>query len=236
MILNRSFYGKFRGNPLIIGTTNKNEYFPVYSTNFYHQQMLDHYGYDYNDEPICENIIDNIYLYKKPVDSAKNHNAGITKYADLLHCLYTSTSADTFSFTVNDVVYFLTCSRGYIADENGNILLLLATKSQDIFVYDEELHTNNLKLFVSNRFVKEPQYKNVFKKIDTEYINFCYQNDIDVMFTTSEKITSSVYKNDFEVPFNSLTELHEHLNGDVMENYFYEPPVTEEEEVADLPF
>ena len=63
--------------------------------------------------------------------------------------------------------------------------------------------------------------------------------DIDVFFTSSEKITNSVYQNEFEVSYNNLTELHEHLNSGIGNNLFFDESIYHqlpEEETEELPF
>lgn len=238
MILDNSFYGDFYGNPFVIGTTNKNEYYPVYAAS----NDLVRRSYQ-SGEPLMEHIIDDISLYKKLKNEAKRRYGGITKYADLFYCLRQSIKPDVFEFVISDYHYYLNCTKGYISDADDNILLILCTNSQQMFDHRGNLITKNLKLFVSNRLINNEIYKNIYKKIDSEYIRFCYQKDIDVVFTTSEKIQKQVFSNDFEVRFDNLTQLNDHLNSGIGNNLFFDEspyqPVVEDaeyEEDVDLAF
>lgn len=238
MILANSYHGSFTGNPFIIGTTDKNEYYPAYAAS--DDLLSSGYTRRRSSERLSELVLNDILLYKKPVNAAINKYGGITKYADLFYCLQYSISSDVFEFTVNDVKYYLTCSKGYIADADDNILLLLCTNNEDLFDNRGNLQSKNLKLFVSNKLINNSIYKNIFKKIDSEYIHFCYENDIDVVFTTSEKIQNSVFSNNFKVDYNNLTELNDHLNGGVGSNLFFSEEIYLNEDVQevleDLPF
>ena len=94
-------------------------------------------------------------------------------------------------------------------------------------------------MFVSNEFITNEIYKNVYKKVDAEIIQKCLLLNIDVFFTSSEKITNSVYQNEFEVSYNNLTELHEHLNSGIGNNLFFDESIYHqlpEEETEELPF
>jgi hypothetical protein len=227
MILDNSLYGNFYGNPFVIGTTNRNEYYPVYAVS---DELIEQV-YHYRGERLSEPIIDGILLYKKPINNAKRKYGGLNKYADLFTCLSQSAKSDVFEFTINDESHYLNCSKGYMSDIDDNILLVLCSNSPQLFNHRGELITKNLRLYVSNRLVNNEVYKNIFKKIDSEYIHFCYENDIDVIFTTPEKIQKQVFNNDFKVEFDNLTELHEHLNSGIGNNLFFDEPVEE-----DLPF
>lgn len=235
MILANSYHGRFNGNPFIIGTTDKNEYYPAYAAS--DNLLNDYYR---GNERLSENVLNDILLYKKPVNNAITKRSGMSKYADLFYNLQYSINSDVFEFVVNDVHYYLTCSKGYIADIDDNILLMLCTNNEDLFDDRGNLQSKNLKLFVSNRLINDSIYKNIFKKIDSEYIHFCYENDIDVVFTTSDKIQNTVFSNNFEVKFDNLTELNDHLNSGVGNNLFFSEDIYLNEDVQevleDLPF
>lgn len=248
MILSSNLYGSFKGNPFIIGTTNRNEYYPVYAATHFIDRIYDNNNY-YNGERLMENIVNEVSFYKKPTNGAERRYGSLSKYADLIEALTKSVNSDVFEFTISETSYYLTCNKGYIADIDDNILLILCTKSTTLFDDDGNIIPNNLRLYVSNNFVTNPIYKNVYKKIDSEYIHFCYENDIEVVFTTSEKIQKQVFKNDFEVTFDNLSQLQEHLTSGLGDNIFFneeeyliehnaiEAPVKEQDaDYEELPF
>lgn len=224
MIIRNHIYGEFDANPFVIGTTNKNDYFPIYSV----------FENDNNgpDNLLSEHIVDEIFLYKKPSNFCYT-KTGIGRYGDLFSVLSDSGKVRVYAFTHNEVPYYLNCMKGYIADKDDNILLILTTNSYDVFDRNDKLNFKCLKLFVSNELVVNEIYKNLFKKINSEYLQYCYENDIEVVFTNSLKIQKEVYSNDFDVSFNNLEELNNHLNSGIGNNLFYTNTVRE---VEDLPF
>jgi len=232
MIIRNYIYGQFKANPFVIGTTNRNEYFPVYT--IFENQALNN-----NENKLSEHLINNIFLYKKP-ENQTHTKVGTGRYDDLFTVLRDSGKVRVYTFVYNEVNYYLNCIKGYIADENDNILLILTTNSFNIFKEDTgDLKTNHLKLYVSNELVINEIYKNLFKKINSEYIEYCYNNDIEVVFTNSKKIQKAVYSNDFNVKFNNLEELNIHLKSGVGENLFYNyvsPIVENEEQYNELSF
>lgn len=225
MIIKNHIYGEFKANPFIIGTTNKNNYFPIYA-------VFEEAAMNEPDNMLSEHVIDNIFLYKKPYNECYK-KTGIGRYNDLFSVLSDSGKIRVYVFTFNEVPYYLNCLKGYIADKDDNILLILTTNSFNIFDRNDKLNTECLKLFVSNELITNELYKNLFKKINSEYIQYCYENDIEVVFTNSLKIQKEVYSNDFDVSFNTLEELNNHLNSGIGNNLFYSNPVRE---VEDLPF
>jgi len=213
MIIRNHIYGEFQANPFVIGTTNKNEYFPVYAI-FEDAAMND------AENMLSEHLIGNVFLYKKP-ENLTYTRMGIGRYNDLFSVLRDSGKVRVYTFTYNEVPYYLNCVKGYIADKDDNILLILTTNSFGIFDRNDKLKTNHLKLYVSNELVTNEIYKNLFKKVNSEYIQYCYDNDIEVVFTNSKKIQKAVYSNDFNVQFNNLEELNVHLNSGLGSNLFY---------------
>lgn len=213
MIINQYNWGKFEGNPFVIGTTDLNEYFPVYTI-----------GYDNNYNSILETVIQDVALYQKPQNKSISRT-GFTRYDDLFNVLKEYVEPKVYSFTVNDETHYLTCLKGYIADKDDNILLLLGTKDIDIYDPYDVLKVEKLKLFVSTELIKNPIYKNLFKKLSTEYIDYCYQNDIEVVYTTSNNIQSRTFKNNFNLNINNLEELNALLNSGIGEDLFNDEPV-----------
>ena len=78
MIIRNHIYGEFTANPFVIGTNNKNDYFPIYSA-------FDSYENN-EDNKLLEHIIDEIFLYKKPSNFCHT-KTGIGRYGDLFYIL-----------------------------------------------------------------------------------------------------------------------------------------------------
>ena len=70
------------------------------------------------------------------------------EYDDLFNVLKEYVEPKVYSFTVNDETHYLTCLKGYIADKDDNILLLLGTKDIDIYYPYDVLKVEKLKLFI----------------------------------------------------------------------------------------
>ena len=251
MIIRDYNYGNFEGNPFVIGTTSKNKFFPVYAL-FENQRRNDYYSSNDSINCLSEHLVRDVFMYRKPDNKAIRNYANYTRYPDMINSLQTSGKPEVFQFLVNDEPHFINIMKGYISDKFDNILMLLTCKSEfikpnqmtltaDIFKsnYSEELNNEKLQLFVSNEFITNEIYKNVYKKVDAEIIQKCLLLNIDVFFTSSEKITNSVYQNEFEVSYNNLTELHEHLNSGIGNNLFFDESIYHqlpEEETEELPF
>ena len=156
MIIRNHIYGEFKANPFVIGTTNRNEYFPVYA-------IFEDQTNNERENVLSENLIDDIFLYKKPLNLCYT-KTGIGRYGDLFSVLSDSGKIRLYVFTHNEIPYYLNCVKGYIADKDDNILLILTTNSFDIFETDDKLKTDCLKLFVSNELITNEIYKNLFKK------------------------------------------------------------------------
>jgi len=227
MILSRHLRGSFYGNPFVIGTTDKNEYYPVYAA-FNNENSLT--VRNHNGKLLNEFIIGNIYLYKKPSIEAKNLNRIGNRYEDLYYFFEDSIFSNIYEFIYKNINHKLYVSKGYISDVNDNILLILCTNSTELFDNENNINTQHLKLFVSNQFILDEKYKNVFKRINSKYISYCYKNDIEVVFTTSRKIEEQVFKNNININFSSITELTEHLKNDVGKNLFFGENVDSSEE------
>ena len=212
----RGSYGMFEPNVYVSGVSDLNKYVPFYvnSTN-------DGLNYVTND----------VYLYNKP---EKKDTWSIKTYPDFLKYVKQSLSLRKFKYVLEGVEELLYFMQGYIADKEDNILLLLTVKNNFMFnSVDITLDKDSFRLYISTKFIKNPIYKNFYKKLQKEYIDRFLEEDIEVVYTTSEKIHNSVFKDGFEINYNSLTELTELLHTEPAEilNFNeedgYIPPPTE---------
>jgi len=214
MITSKEIHYQFDGNTLIIGTTDASEYYPFYSL----------FNSSNNGNPSTE-IVDNIFLYYKHKNPIKvRHYYDINTYSQLFSSMKSDARISVFRFILDGRYYKIASSRGYLSDKDDNILLILCTNSRSVNA-EGEIDTQNLKLFVSTEFQDNEIYKNIYKRVYREYIQYCYVNNIDVVFSTSEKIEEQVFNNNFELKFNNLTELKEHLNNEVKSIYSFDESV-----------
>ena len=189
----------FNEKALDLSITSKNKFFPLYvmHTN--------------------KNLVKDVFSYTKPLYKGRIINK--LSYPGLIQDLRRRLSLTKYCFSIKENSSFIFGMKGLILDENFNILLAMSINSTNpIITYDkdddyDEIDTKKVKLFVSTEFLINPVYKNLYKKIHTDYILKCYEEKIETVFTTSEKIDSSLFGNDFKVEYNSLTELTEHLNN-----------------------
>ena len=213
-ILSKDTIGNFRGNAFVIGTTLKNKYYPVYIIDEEYEKRVS-FSNAY-EQTLHQKIINDILIYKKPLfnrsilEDDTNFN-----YVGFFRRLRSTVKLCKFKFKFNQEDYNICVMRGYLTDDWNNILLCLCTKSHNIFNEKGELITSNLKLFISNELINNSIYKNVFKMLNKEYIDFFYKNDIDVVFTTSKKIQNRIFGNHFKLEFKNINELNNHLKTEV---------------------
>lgn len=208
-------YGTLDPNVYVSGVSDLNEYVPFY-TNRTHG--------------ICKYITNDVYLYNKP--ERKNNSWSTKTYPDFLRHIKQSLYLRRFKYVLEGVEEILYFMQGYIADKEDNILLLLTVKNDFSFNRkDNILDKESFRLYISTKFLKNPIYKNFYKKLQKEYIDRFLEEDIEVIYTTSDKIHNSVFKDGFEINYNSLTELTELLHTEPIEilnfneNDGYIPPI-----------
>lgn len=221
----------FVGSKYKLATTDLTEYFPVYAT--FERNRFDSYHYDNTEnEPhnkLAELIINDVYLYRKPERVSLQRNITTQNhYVNLFQALESGNGTIKYLFSYNDEPHYLNVMRGYIADNNDNILLLLTTKQYSIFDSHNTLIKAPLRLYISTELMRNEIYKNLYKRIEKEYISWFYDEDIEVIFTTSEKIEKSIFRNSFNVEFNNISELSEILLTEPQSilDYNFDEPVS----------
>lgn len=201
MILEEHYgsYGTFDPDKNIIAVSDINDYVPFYVGDSY------------------ELVTNDVYLYNKPERNVNGRS--VKTYPSLLSYLKQSISMRVFKYTLDGVENKLYFMQGYIVDESNNILLILTCKDKS--AADKHRYTQEdkelFRLYVSTEFLKNPIYKNFYKKIYKDYIDKFLEEDIEVVYTTSDKIHNSVFKDGFEINYNSLTELTELLHTEPAE-------------------
>ena len=210
-ILSKNTLGNFIGNAFVIGTTLKNKYYPVYIIDEAYEKETASTA-----NMLYQKVIGDVLIYEKPLFNRSILAEGSKfTHVGFFRRLRTESRLCRLNFISNQEYYQIYVMRGYLVDDWDNILLCLCTKSRNIFDKEGELITSNLKLFVSNELINNSIYKNVFRQLNKEYIDFFYKNDIDVVFTTSKKIQNSIFGNHFKLEFKNINELNNHLKTEV---------------------
>lgn len=237
-MITRDAHGTFEPNPEIIGVTDCNAYFPFYAALSHrnNRRYVNNYGPE-----ISEQIVRDIFSYHKPYLKPEkiNRRPNGSQYSDMFMFM-DGLDVATYGFKFEEETHLVVCCKGYLADVDDNILLLLCSNSMELFRDERntELKSENLRLYVSSELIINEKYKNLYKKIHTEYINSCCELDIEVIYTTSKKIENSTFDNGFKIEYKNLTELDEHLKSRVGENLFYVDDIrqpVQEEELSEYP-
>jgi hypothetical protein len=191
--------GRFLQDTFCAGTTSKVPQFPLYA----------------RDSSV--KVGEFSYLYHKP-EAGDIRQSRPVKYDAFLGQLTAGISRAVFALTAAaEETNIVTCLKGFIADTRNRPLLVLTTSTKHCFQYsqetgEEELLTDKLRLYVSTEFMSNPIYKNLYKKVYTEYIQECFEAGVEVVFTTSDIIDNLMYQTEFELDYKNLTELSQHLS------------------------
>lgn len=201
-------------------TTVANEWFPCYIS---FAQFLG----SVTRTKVYEHLFDNEYLYYKPANAAREpyNYFHVTDYNSLIDQLQNGMSEKCFKVRSDGNEEFLTVVRGYLADKFGKVLLLLTTDSYSGLIKNpqdrrgREIDESHLKLFVSVDLINDEKYKLIYKQLQKKYIQLFHEAQIPVEFTTTEKIQSTCFSSGFELKFDSLQELDNHLVNEVPDIY-----------------
>lgn len=143
-------------------------------------------------------------------------------YCDLIEGLKNENSSYKFQLKTEGKTYFIDYHRGLIGDNEQNILLCLALKSEyfvskEFKTYKEvEIDYTKFALFISPK-LKEPQYKNLYKHLKADYIDLLCDKNVDIIMTN--EIEDWVLKSSFKTPkYKTLTEMQTDLKC-VVQNY-----------------
>ena len=190
MIVEQDNYGRSKFNYNITGSNRKTGYFPVFLDP---SRDLDF-------------ITENTFLYNKPIN---NEYWDLIKYRYFFQYLRQQNSA----YSVQDVkdTYRVSVRKGNITDEKGNTLLLLVCKNIIEIEYSDgviSVEPKDLRLYIAVEFELDPKYKLLYKKTQTEYIRKCFEAGIEVIFVRSAVIEDLFFTHDFELKFDSISELN----------------------------
>lgn len=179
-----------RGNHAIdedtLGSTVSSKYFPVYL-------FMDEKRYI---TPIVKLLISDLYYYFKQVPTLPENFS----YSNLLKCLYQEIEGKVFQPTYKGEYYTVKAGRGYIYNEEDEPLLMLCKRSPEAVENSGSFKSSDLILLLSTEFVTNPQYSNLYNRLEKEYIFHFYNMGIDVLTISSEKIESLVFN--FKLKYN----------------------------------
>lgn len=218
LLFNDNFNGSFRENPFVIGSSISSPIVPIICISNYigvGEGEINYY------KPLSRES-DRIYRFKMP---------------DFLDYLNNNIELMKFDIGGSDESTVIKVGKGYIADDNDNILLSLGVTNKNFFdwtyqrreygrtiMYNPALKelpiSKDLCLLVSNTLVVDKKYALFYKKLCASYINDAYINDIEVRFVTSEKIEELNYSNEFSLRFNTIEQLQSHLESAVPQIFF----------------
>lgn len=216
------------GEPHLLAEAKVNNFIPVhiFRNGRYNINSINTFGRNEGDlfyyKPISITSLD--YTYRMIYSST---------YRNLFKALRGESPTIRFDFRTGEESRSIVVSKGYISNEDGHILLLLALRNKEEVISkymgsnaQSEANPEDLVLFITHEFVSSETYKNVFRRIKRDYIDLTIVNQIDLIHTTSSKILKEVYSNSLSLtpkdPTNfkkaisnlSLTNLKRFLEGD----------------------
>ena len=120
----------------------------------------------------------------------------------------------------------------YIVNEENEFLLLLSLKKKYCSEKDSWVDNNSSQLritdtnsehfvlFLSTELFNNPNYTVFYKKLQKEFIDTFHKIGVEVRIIPSSKIEEANYSNNFNMNFNKIDELTNHLNNDVQHLLF----------------
>ena len=200
MNLNRSF----------IGYKKSAVYFPIYSL----------FSYSEND------------LYYKPAKLSITYRSKIS-YDDILEKLRISThlhiSTNIFKFENEE--YRIYSQLGYLWTEDHTLLMLTTNDPENTFTPDgNDVYYDKLRLYVSLEFMTDVIYKNIYARINKEYIQECFEKGVEVVYTTSEKIDKYIFTNPYVKNIVDIPTLMENIDEEGFNLLTFVPPMQEVEQ------
>lgn len=175
-------------NPLKAGTNLSNRFVPIYSIGG-REELSD----------------ENSYLFYKPQN--KYASAGVNTYDDLLYKLVDPNMYfHVYAFKSGGISQRAYVGTGYMADANtDDILLCLCSDGYDEKNYD----ISKMRLYLSNEFVNGDVYKNVYKRVNSEYIVPLQEEGVEVIIKSAVAIDNELFNAVPSPKFESIDKLDE---------------------------
>jgi hypothetical protein len=158
--------------------------------------------------------------YKPSITSSVRTKASSSK--NILHSL--NDEAQVTKYLFGDKVYYI--NKGLVTDSLGKILLILTIKKEVLVEYDylkrntfHHTHArfsyDNFVLFISSEMSCNPLHSVFYRRIQKNYLSFCYEKGMEVRTVPSSVIEKNTFANSLNLRFNSITELDYHLRNEV---------------------
>lgn len=216
--LTETYRNVFHGNEFKIGSSVTSYFVPVINCI----RESNHY------QRVTEG---NFILYHKPLLKINNIPRKFN-IRDFLEMINESVGLYAFNLGLREEKNVIYVGKGYIVNDKDEILMVLTTKPDKLHLPFQPRYSRttipkenakNLTLLVSTELLTNSIYANFYKKLEKEYILDAYKVDIPVVFTTSVKIEKLTYSNEFEMKFNNIDELQNHLANNVGSIMFKSP-------------
>jgi hypothetical protein len=207
--LTETYSSEFSGNEFKIGSSATSYFIPIINC---HREGSRH-------QRIYEG---DFIIYNRPAlnkNSPKKFNL-----RDFLGMINESVGLYPFNLGVGEEKIIIHVAKGYIVNEKDELLMVLTTKPDRLSLHYQSRYSNvsipkenakHLTLLISTELLTNPVYSNFYKKLEKEYILDAYKAEIPVVFTTTSKIEKLTYSNEFELKFNTVDELQNHLRDNV---------------------
>lgn len=182
-----------------IGTSDCNNFIPFYSI-FAHDLL------------IFEETGDKVVEYLLP--STPPLHSYVRSYSDFFAHLNRTNYPLRYNFRYAREPHTIYFFRGLLfRDDTVYMCLGIDTEyvmSTPIEQLRNNLDVTKLTLFISNDFESVPEFKNLLKKVQIEYIDKLKELGVDIVYTS--RINSWLYRNNYKEPqFRSVTKMKKHL-------------------------
>lgn len=188
----------------ITGTSDCNEYIPVYAIN-------NHKLLAFKDSKV------KVMEYDMPILEIQGYNY-VRTYSDFINRIMDARSPCKYNFKLAGVNHNLNIDRGLVYDNSGNVLMCLAINKEYLFSIDSDILRTNpdytqFVIFISN-LLDDPTYKNIKKKLNELYIDVAKQVGLDIV--TTSRINNWLFKNNVKpLKFKTVMQMNKHLKEEV---------------------
>ena len=194
-----------------IATSDCNDYLPIYA-------LLKHNLISVEEVLEGETKKTKKVILEYSKEKVHTHLNSVRSYNDLIQGLITTNSPKFYTFKLGDVSHRVIFERGLLRDAFGDILICMSIESDYAIntPYETIKSTpdpTKFILYITNKF-REPQYKNLKKKLETEYIEKVRAVGLDIVETSY--IDKRIYSNNVEpIKFKTLMEMKKYLKEEV---------------------
>jgi len=149
------------------------------------------------------------FLYKKPKERQEAMFVGKKPLVKILreeYVLY------PYAYKVDGVEQMVYGLRGYLEDEDGDVLMALCeTSPTEAGRGERELDTKKLRLFMAMELATKPMYKPLYRKVHDVAMMPCLNSGVPVEFTASKDLGRRLFDCGMYLRFATLEEMDVHL-------------------------